>query len=592
MLAVDALSEEEATVLLETTVQKEWALSNAKLRASCSRTLNRFASNHTASLIALGKYMRLNAPLKVYEDKTLGLPRDDTTKLLLTPWTKILPRASGIYIGEYDRLSALHQLLAKVVAVVLTEGQLLVVPESLVLETIEWLTAAPRGEIEVAIDDLVTHTILHRWEDPSLSTPRTLRHAICFDEHMMRDTVRTLVPPGLVAEICRSAVSAMQPIIARANGAPHFLIACALLRLRYGDTVGAVSDLDRAMRNCQSGIEGEESLIKILAVSEKAAAAGGKTADLDVAVATKIGRIGLSRKSSCNLHSVRPPFDVDALPYVDDSAYDMALKSMCIQVNSVSIMMKVSGSATLDDVLGLSKAAALYAEEVKRVARYSNFHDTTLIESVVHQLLVTEATELSIDRMVALEQAMQAFLADGAMRLKQAVDYEQAELKRATVVWGPQLSNGWDEQDSQHKWLVDNIGAFQKLLREAAAKNESLDPSVVGGTLDSLSAYVVFHFEMEELAMDHAGYPRAEIHKGIHEHFVEKVNAVRARVLQGDYSVVGDLTSFLLTWLVTHIHGEDMTLATWMRAHPLGSSTITRGLSAFDFQKGKGPHEL
>ena len=561
VLAVDALSEEEATVLLETTVQKEWGLSCAKLRASCSRTLNRFASNHTASLIALGKYMRLNAPLKVYEDKTLGLSQDDTTKLLLTPWTKILPRASGIYIGEYDRLSALHQLLAKVVAVVLTEGQLLVVSESLVMEVAFAVVSFSHSDIAGALSELVEQSVLSR--------VRGTCDSVAFDHLLMRDAIAKLLPPGIVAEICRAAVAALLPLI-KVSPSGHNYALCGLLCLACDDVSSAVENLVSAVRHSGEDFDGEECVKKVYLVVQNSDSLRGPLGDTILeALAEQNRKIELRRKSSASgLRVFKPAFDVDALPYVDDSAYDIALKSMCIQVNSVSIMMKVSGSATLDDVLGLSKAAALYAEEVKRVARYSNFHDTDILLDAVRQFLVTETTEMSVARMEEMERALTAFLQDGAKRLIQAVEKRQSVLNATDIVWTSDYANGWDEQDSQHKWLVDHIGDFQKLLREATAKNEALDPSVVGNTLDALSAYVVFHFEMEEAIMDEIGYPRVTVHKGIHKYFVDKVAAVQTRVLQGDVSAVTvEFMTFLFTWLITHIHGEDVTYANWVFEH-------------------------
>lgn len=148
------------------------------------------------------------------------------------------------------------------------------------------------------------------------------------------------------------------------------------------------------------------------------------------------------------------------------------------------------------------------------------------------------------------------------------------------MVWNDHLETGIEIVDRQHRGLVDMLNQAAPLL--AVSSHEAI--SDIRPLLDGLLDYAATHFRTEEEMMARLGIdPRASSHHHeSHAHFARQVSdMVEAYARQG--SLTGDrLLSFLASWLVLHILGEDQAMARQVRALEGGASPA----QAYDEARG------
>ena len=132
------------------------------------------------------------------------------------------------------------------------------------------------------------------------------------------------------------------------------------------------------------------------------------------------------------------------------------------------------------------------------------------------------------------------------------------------MLWSEELNTGVEIIDSQHRELVDMLNRAAPVL----ARSSQDAMQAVGPLLDGLVNYAGIHFRTEEEMMASAGMDaRArEHHHATHAGFAEQVARMAQSFSQG-MDVTGDrLLSFLASWLVLHILGEDQAMARQFRA--------------------------
>jgi hemerythrin-like metal-binding protein len=138
------------------------------------------------------------------------------------------------------------------------------------------------------------------------------------------------------------------------------------------------------------------------------------------------------------------------------------------------------------------------------------------------------------------------------------------------MVWNPHLETGIGIVDQQHRGLVDMLNQAAPLL--AQSSRESLRD--IAPLLDGLLNYAATHFQTEEemmarLQMDARA---SEHHHASHAMFAQQVTDM-VQAYSSDAGVTGDrLLSFLASWLVLHILGEDQSMARQVRALEAGAS--------------------
>lgn len=138
------------------------------------------------------------------------------------------------------------------------------------------------------------------------------------------------------------------------------------------------------------------------------------------------------------------------------------------------------------------------------------------------------------------------------------------------MVWNTHLETGIDIVDQQHRGLVDMLNHAAPLL--AQSSRESLRD--IAPLLDGLLSYAATHFKTEEDLMARLNMdPRAsEHHHASHAIFAQQVTDM-VRAYASDDGVTGDrLLSFLASWLVLHILGEDQAMARQVRALEAGAT--------------------
>jgi hemerythrin-like metal-binding protein len=137
------------------------------------------------------------------------------------------------------------------------------------------------------------------------------------------------------------------------------------------------------------------------------------------------------------------------------------------------------------------------------------------------------------------------------------------------MVWNPYLETGIGIVDQQHRGLVDMLNQAAPLL--AQSSRESLRD--IAPLLDGLLDYAATHFKTEEDMMSRLNMdPRAsEHHHASHAMFAQQVTDM-VRAYSTEDGVTGDrLLSFLASWLVLHILGEDQAMARQVRALEAGA---------------------
>ncbi len=136
------------------------------------------------------------------------------------------------------------------------------------------------------------------------------------------------------------------------------------------------------------------------------------------------------------------------------------------------------------------------------------------------------------------------------------------------MVWNDDLATGIDIVDRQHRGLVDMLNQAAPVL----ALSSEASAQAIGPLLDELLAYAASHFRTEEELMARLGMAsRArDHHHASHARFAEQVSRMIQAFREGT-GVTGDrLLSFLASWLVLHILGEDQAMARQVRALEAG----------------------
>ena len=117
--------------------------------------------------------------------------------------------------------------------------------------------------------------------------------------------------------------------------------------------------------------------------------------------------------------------------------------------------------------------------------------------------------------------------------------------------WDSSLQLGIGQIDEQHKQLLAMINDLHRAMKQRQTM------AIMGGILERLVNYTVYHFGNEEKLFQKHGYPEYDQHKKIHENLVGKVLEFKSKIDRGDSTISMELMDFLKDWLVNHIKGTD-----------------------------------
>ncbi len=118
---------------------------------------------------------------------------------------------------------------------------------------------------------------------------------------------------------------------------------------------------------------------------------------------------------------------------------------------------------------------------------------------------------------------------------------------------------GIQEIDEQHKLLVENLQQLQAWCGKGHGYSAALNAFL------SLGQYVQSHFRDEEAFMERHGYPELDEHTAQHQQLVAKLQTIEQHVMNGD-DITEEMMAVLSQWLIEHIGGDDMKIATYLRS--------------------------
>ncbi len=127
--------------------------------------------------------------------------------------------------------------------------------------------------------------------------------------------------------------------------------------------------------------------------------------------------------------------------------------------------------------------------------------------------------------------------------------------------WNENLATGVQEIDDQHKELISRINGV------LAACNERKGKEVVEETLDFLGAYVIEHFRAEERLQQRYNYPAYDLHKDLHDQFIERLNELKRKFGEegANLTLVLQVNRAIVEWFIAHINKVDKEFANYMR---------------------------
>jgi hemerythrin len=133
------------------------------------------------------------------------------------------------------------------------------------------------------------------------------------------------------------------------------------------------------------------------------------------------------------------------------------------------------------------------------------------------------------------------------------------------MTWSDAFSVGVAQFDEEHKQLIDQINGLHDSAR-AGMTSEAL-----GRISDTLIAHTLAHFEHEERTFDEMHYPRAGVHKAMHEHLKKRLVGLRREVGRKDSALLAEeMLQFLRESLAHHIQGEDKKLGAYLNEKGVG----------------------
>jgi hemerythrin len=130
-------------------------------------------------------------------------------------------------------------------------------------------------------------------------------------------------------------------------------------------------------------------------------------------------------------------------------------------------------------------------------------------------------------------------------------------------VWDESVRTGHEFIDEQHKQLFSAINGLMQACEENRGKEE------LAKSLNFLNDYTIKHFFDEEQLQRKYNYPEYPKHKELHEGFKATVRDLKVRMIMKGASeeLIEEVRSKIGDWLVIHIKGNDIRLASYIRQH-------------------------
>ena len=126
--------------------------------------------------------------------------------------------------------------------------------------------------------------------------------------------------------------------------------------------------------------------------------------------------------------------------------------------------------------------------------------------------------------------------------------------------WSSNLETGNPTIDNQHKQLIGAANSLLEACRGGTGQQE------LSNTLEFLNGYIIKHFGDEEKMMQQHQYAGYGQHRTYHEDFKSVVRDLTKRLIQEGptETLVGEVHTSIVDWLLNHIKGDDFRLASFL----------------------------
>lgn len=136
--------------------------------------------------------------------------------------------------------------------------------------------------------------------------------------------------------------------------------------------------------------------------------------------------------------------------------------------------------------------------------------------------------------------------------------------------WDKNFETGLREVDKQHHHLVNIVNEFGALIAQDKVVLDDLET-----LFNELASYTQYHFAEEEnlMATMRVDERHVKYHVAEHHGFLADVLDLHQGMASGDQKTSEHLLNFLMSWLVYHILGSDMSLSRQIKAVANGKSS-------------------
>jgi hemerythrin-like metal-binding protein len=144
------------------------------------------------------------------------------------------------------------------------------------------------------------------------------------------------------------------------------------------------------------------------------------------------------------------------------------------------------------------------------------------------------------------------------------------------LIWIKQMSVEEPNIDAQHHKLIEGVNMFLEVVKS----EESIKK--IRELIHFMDNYVKIHFSYEESYMARIGYPKLELHKKIHQSFVEYYLSFKTKLnkelMNKDSSefvsdkvlkMISEAREYVSSWLKNHMLGDDQGFHSYAREHHL-----------------------
>ncbi|EAT16350.1 bacteriohemerythrin [Desulfuromonas acetoxidans] len=131
----------------------------------------------------------------------------------------------------------------------------------------------------------------------------------------------------------------------------------------------------------------------------------------------------------------------------------------------------------------------------------------------------------------------------------------------ALLEWKDRFLTGVDPFDDHHRHLFFLLNkAYEDF--ESGKLNDSM-----GGLLNELIDYTIYHFHAEEVWMEEHHFPKHEKHCQEHARFMARISELHVDYLSGQTKINLEVLAFMKNWIEEHIMVSDAEYGRFDKIH-------------------------